>query len=93
MFTESSTVYASVNQKLTPKVMGTVLGRWQHSIYNGGLYGNQAQDYYSLGANLSYAFNQHFSAEAGYNLDYLSSNIPGNQYSRNRVYLGVSATY
>jgi hypothetical protein len=93
LFTESSTIYASVNQKLTPKVMGSVLGRWQHSIYNGGLWNNQAQDYYSLGAALSYAFNPHFSAEAGYNLDYLQSNIPGNQYSRNRVYVGVSAAY
>jgi len=93
LFTESSTVYASVNQKLTPKLMGTVLGRWQHSVYNGGLYNNQADNYYSFGANLSYAFNQHFSAEAGYNLDYLQSSIPGNLYSRNRVYLGVSAAY
>ena len=93
LFTESSTVYASVNQKLTPKMMGTVIGRWQHSVYNGGTFNNQADDYYSFGANLSYAFNQHFSAEAGYNLDYLQSQIPGNQYSRNRVYLGVSAVY
>ena len=93
LYTQSSTVYASINQKLTPKVMCTALGRWQHSVYNGGLYDNQSQDYYSLGANLSYAFNQHLSAEAGYNLDYLQSDIPGNQYSRNRVYLGVSAAY
>jgi hypothetical protein len=93
LYTESSTVYASVNQKLTPKMMGTVIGRWQHSIYYGGQFNNQADDYYSFGANLSYAFNQHFSAEAGYNLDYLQSQIPGNLYSRNRVYLGVSAVY
>ena len=93
LFTESSTLYASINQKLTPKLMGTVIGRWQHSIYNGGLYNNQADDYYSFGLNLSYSFNPHFSAEAGYNLDNLSSQIPGNNYTRNRVYLGVSATY
>ena len=93
LFTESSTVYASVNQKLTPKMMGTVIGRWQHSMFYGGQYNSQTEDYYSFGANLSYAFNQHISAEAGYNLDYLQSNIPGNLYSRNRVYLGVSAAY
>jgi hypothetical protein len=93
LFTQNSTVYASLNQKLTPKIMGTVLGRWQHSVYQGGSYNNQSDDYYSFGANLSYAFNPHFSAEAGYNLDYLQSNIPGNQYSRNRVYLGVTAAY
>src|ERR1035438_10409621 len=62
--TESSTVYASINHKLTSKLLGTVIGRWQHSIYNQGLYNNQALDYYNLGANLSYSFNQHFSVDA-----------------------------
>jgi hypothetical protein len=90
---ESSTVYASINHKLTAKLLGTVIGRWQHSIYNGGLYNNQATDYYNLGVNLSYSFNQHFSAEAGYNFDDYASQIPGNGYTRNRVYLGVSAAY
>ena len=92
VYTENSTLYASVNQKLTPKLMGTVIGRWQHSIYNGGVYNNQADDYYNLGVNFSYNFNPHFSAEAGYNFDYLTSDIPNNNYTRNRVYLGVSAT-
>ena len=72
VYTESSTLYASINHKLTPKLMGTVIGRWQHSIYNGGAYNNQADDYYNLGVNLSYNFNPHFSAEAGYNFDYLT---------------------
>jgi hypothetical protein len=93
MSTESSTVYASINHKLTPKLLGTVIGRWQHSVYNGGLYNNQADDYYSLGVNLSYSFTPHFSAEAGYNLDDVVSQIPGNGYTRNRVYLGVTAAY
>jgi hypothetical protein len=93
LFTDSSTVYASLNHKLTSKLMGTVIGRWQHSVYNGGQYNNQADDYYSLGMNLSYSFNPHFSVEAGYNLDDLQSQIPGYNYTRNRVYLGVSAAY
>jgi hypothetical protein len=93
MSTESSTVYASINHKLTPKLLGTVIGRWQHSVYNQGFYNNQADDYYSLGLNLSYSFNQHFSVDAGYNLDYLTSQIPGYNYTRNRVYLGVTAAY
>ena len=90
---ESSTVYASINHKLTPKLLGTAIGRWQHSVYNGGSYNNQALDYYSLGVNLSYSFNQHFSADAGYNLDNVDSQVPGNSYTRNRVYLGVTAAY
>ena len=91
--TESSTVYASINHKLTPKLLGTVIGRWQHSVYNEGPYNNEADDYYSLGLNLSYSFTPHFSADAGYNLDNYVSQVPNNGYTRNRVYLGVSAVY
>ncbi len=90
---ESSTVYASINQKLTAKLLGTVIGRWQHSIFNQGLYANQALDYYSLGVNLSYSFTPHISAEAGYNFDDVDSQVPGQTYTRSRVYLGVSASY
>jgi hypothetical protein len=90
---ESSTVYGSINHKLTSKLLGTVIGRWQHGVYNGGSFNNKADDYYSLGANLSYSFNKHLSAEAGYNFDDLASSIPGNGYTRNRVYLGVTAAY
>ena len=93
LFTESSTLYGSINHKLTPKLLGSVIGRWQHSTYNGGSYNNQADDYYSLGLNLSYSFTPHFSADAGYNLDDYVSQIPGNGYTRNRVYLGVTAAY
>jgi hypothetical protein len=92
-YTESSTTYASLNHKLTPKLLGTIIGRWQHSIYNGGFYNNEADDYYSLGLNLSYSFTPHISADAGYNLDKYVSSIPNNSYTRNRVYLGVTAAY
>jgi hypothetical protein len=90
---QSYSVYGSINQKLTAKLLGTIIGRWQHSVFNEGLYNNQAEDYYSFGANLSYSFAPHFSAEAGYNFDDVQSQVPGDNYTRNRVYLGVSATY
>jgi hypothetical protein len=90
---ESSTLYASINHKLTPKLLGSVIGRWQHSVYNEGVYNNVGADYYNLGVNLSYSFNQHFSVDVGYNLDDLVSQVPGNGYTRNRVYLGVTAAY
>jgi hypothetical protein len=93
MYSESSTVYGSINHKLTPKLLGTVIGRWQHSAFNGGQYNNHADDYYSMGLNLSYSFTPHFSADAGYNLDHYVSQIPGSGYDRNRVYLGVTAAY
>jgi len=92
LFTESSTIYLSLNQKLTSKIMGSGIARWQHSVYNGGAFDNKADDYYSFGVNLSYTFNPHFSAEAGYNFDDVQSQV-GNQYTRSRVYLGVTAAY
>jgi hypothetical protein len=90
---QSSTVYGSINQKLTAKLMGTIIGRWQHSVFNQGRYNNDTSDYYSLGVNLSYSFTPHFSGEAGYNLDDVHSQVAGDNYTRNRVYLGVSALY
>ena len=90
---QSSTVYASINHKLTAKLLGTVIGRWQHSIFNGGRYNSDTSDYYNLGVNLSYSFATHFSGEVGYNLDDVHSQVQGYSYTRNRVYLGVSAAY
>jgi hypothetical protein len=90
---ESSTLYASINHQLTSKLLGSIIGRWQHSIYNQGLYNNQALDYYSVGVDLSYSITPHFSCDAGYNFDDVDSQVPGNSYTRNRVYLGVTASY
>ena len=90
---QSTVVSASVNHQITAKLMGSVIGSFQSSRYNQGAFNNNAQDFYAFGANLSYAFNPHFSTELGYNFDDLQSNVPGQGYSRNRVYLGVTASY
>jgi hypothetical protein len=90
---ESSVVYASINHQITPKLMGTVIGSWQYSTFEGGAYNNVADTYYSLGLNLSYTFTPHFSAEAGYNFDDIQSDIYQRGYTRNRVYIGVTAAY
>ncbi|MEJ0091122.1 MAG: outer membrane beta-barrel protein [Limisphaerales bacterium] len=91
---QQSTVFsASVNHQITAKLLGSVIGTFQSSRYNQGAYNNNSDYLYSFGANLSYAFNQHFSTEIGYNFDDLQSNVPGTGYSRNRVYLGVTAAY
>jgi hypothetical protein len=90
---ESTVISASVNQQLTPKLMGSVIGNIQYSTFNQGAFSNEADVDYGLGLNLSYAFTQYFSGEVGYNFDDLQSNIPGRGYSRNRVYLGVTAAY
>jgi hypothetical protein len=90
---QSTVISVSVNQAITAKLTGSVVGNAQLSTFNQGAYNNQTEQTYGLGLNLTYAFNQHFSTEVGYNFDDLQSNIPGNGYSRNRVYLGVTAAY
>ena len=90
---ESTVVYASINQALTPKLTGSVLGHYQYSVFNGGQVNSQSADFYNVGLNLSYAFNHHFSSDVGYNFDWYTTPVAGQGYTRNRVYLGVTATY
>jgi len=43
--------------------------------------------------NLEYQFDQHLAAHVGYNYDRLVSDVAGRDFTRNRVYLGVTASY
>jgi hypothetical protein len=90
---ESTYVYGSINHQITPKLLGTLIGSWQYSSFQEGLYANNADSYYSLGLNFSYTFTPHFSADAGYNFDDIQSDIFQRGYTRNRVYIGVTAAY
>ncbi|MDE3098422.1 MAG: outer membrane beta-barrel protein [Verrucomicrobiota bacterium] len=90
---ETSVVYGSINHAITAKLKGSLVGHYQYSIYNGGLYNNQSASWYSVGLQATYAFNQHLSANAGYNFDYYTSDVPGLEYTRNVIFLGVSASF
>jgi hypothetical protein len=94
-YAQSSVVYLDVNHRFTPKLSGTMIGRMQHSTYQGGAASSQDETDYSLGVNLSYEINRHFSVEAGYNFDnaVTGSGVTDVSYTRNRVYLGLSANY
>lgn len=95
-----SSVYASINHALTPQLTGSVIGQFQYSQYNSqavpGLpdYNGQSYNYYLVGLNLAYHFNRHVSADVGYNFDMLdSSSAARYNFTRNRVYVGVTAAY
>jgi hypothetical protein len=90
---ESTLIYGSINHMLTPKLLATLIGQIQDSTYNGGTFNDESDVFYDLGLNLNYTFTRHFSGEVGYNFDHDSSKIPGLDYYRNRVYIGVTATY
>jgi Putative beta-barrel porin 2 len=90
---ESSVIYATLNHQFSPKLTGSLVGDIDYATFNGGYYNGQSETYYGLGLNVAYNFNQHLSAEVGYNYDYVSSGVNGQGYNRNRVYLGVTGTY
>lgn len=93
---EVSSVYANVTQTLTPispNLTATLTGQYQNSTYHGGVFDGVSDNVILLGLNLSYQFNHYLSAEVGYNYDDVISEVPGLEYNRNRVYIGVTASY
>jgi hypothetical protein len=90
---ESDVVFVTVNHQLTPKLAGSAIFNFENSVYNGGASANESDQDYNIGLNLTYAFTMHFSGMLGYNFDDLQSEVAGRAYSRNRVYMGVTAAY
>jgi hypothetical protein len=90
---ETTTIYGSINHRITPKLVGSILGQYQIAEYQGGFANNSTDNFLLLGANLNYEINKFMSAEIGYNYDRLDSDVPFRGYTRNRVYLGIKATY
>jgi hypothetical protein len=89
---EAAVVFLDVTHRITPYLFGTLLGQFQNSTYYGGFFDNQSEQFYLLGLDLEYRFTHYFSAHAGYNYDDLASDL-GRGYHRNRVYIGLTATY
>jgi hypothetical protein len=90
---QAGSVFAVLRHRITPKLYGGLTAQFQDTTYYGGTYNNKNDLYYLLGLNVEYRFTHNFSAQAGYNYDYVDSNIPGRSYDRNRVYVGVTANY
>lgn len=99
---ESTVAYAQINHKITARLMAMARASWQIDQFNAA---NKAvdgrfDDYYSLGAELSFEINKFLFAEAGYSYDRLSSDLDalmptnnGRSFTRNIIYLGLRATY
>lgn len=90
---EATTVYSSINHKLTAKLTGSVLAQFQHATFESGAVDGDSENFFLAGVNLSYAINEFLSAETGYNFDRLDSDVTDRSFSRNRVYVGIRATY
>jgi hypothetical protein len=93
-------IFITLQHRITPKLFGNVSAEFANVTYYGGTYDNRNSQYYLVGLNLQYRFTPNFSAEVGYNYDLSESEYSGgmfgrskSNYDRNRVYLGVTASY
>jgi len=91
--TETSVVYARVHQRLVPNFFANLDGSFQNAIFKGGTFNDQSERFYEFGANLEYVFNPHISAQVGYDFDRLDSEIQHRSYTRNKFYIGATASY
>jgi uncharacterized protein (PEP-CTERM system associated) len=91
--TESSVLYATVRHRIIPNFFANATGTFQHSVFQGGSIDGKAEDLYEFGVNLEYQFNPHISAHVGYDWDHLDSDVDLRSYTRNKVYIGATASY
>lgn len=95
---ESTSVYGSVSHRIFGGLIASALASYQHSTYDVDRGDEYADDYFMVGINLTYEINKFLAVEAGYNFDYLDSELDsGTQdfrsFERNRVYVGIRGTY
>ena len=92
-YQHSTTVYADWNHRITEKLSGTLIARFNYATFEGGAANAMSEQDYNVGLNFSYRFNRHFSADVGYNFDDLVTSLSSRGFIRNRVYLGLTASY
>jgi hypothetical protein len=92
-YQNSTVVYADINHQIVKNLFATVIGRYSYSVFEGGGLNNTADQEIDASVNVTYTFNRHFSADVGYNFNDLISSLTGRPFTRNEVYLGVTASY
>ena len=76
-----------------PQLHGSLMAQYQHSEFNGGANDSQVESYVTAGASLSYQINPFLSADLSYYFDYLDSDLANRGFERNRIFLGLTASY
>jgi hypothetical protein len=90
---ETTTVYGALNHKITPLLTGSLTAQFQNSVFNGGTANNLEENIFTTGVIISYEINKWLTAETGYNYDRLESDLGGRAFYRNRVFIGIRASY
>ena len=89
----TSGVYVTVNHQLTSLITGSLTTRFQHSVFNGGFNDGDADDDLTVDMSLDYKIRENLYANVAYIWNTLSSSRASIEFSRNRVFLGIRATY
>lgn len=95
---QSSAVYGSLNHRIFGALVASLVANYQHNEYDQDGFDSFGEDYFMAGLNLTYELNRFLALEAGYNYDWLDSDVDEGgeefrSYTRNRVYVGVRGTY
>jgi len=89
----TSGVFVSVHHQLTSLISGTLTTRYQHSIFNGGFNDGDKDDDFTVDLNLDYKIRENLYGNMAYIWNNLSSTRDSVAFSRNRIFLGIRATY
>jgi len=90
---EAAVVFLNVVHRITPALFANLMFQFQNNLYKGGSFDNVNDQYFLVGLDMEYRFLPNLSAHAGYNYDNLDSSINNRGYDRNRVYIGITASY
>lgn len=94
---EATSVYGSINHRFYGSFVVSLIGQYQMSNLETGGGPDIDEDLFFVGVNLTYEINKWLAAEVGYNYDRLDSELSDRglprDYTRNRVYAGIRATY
>ncbi|HEX7860116.1 MAG TPA: outer membrane beta-barrel protein [Verrucomicrobiae bacterium] len=97
MDAQSTAIYGSVSHRLWGALIGSAIASFQHNQYDIQGQDNPSENFFMAGLNLTYELNRFVALEAGYNFDWLDSEVyeddDNRSYKRNRVYVGVRGTY
>jgi len=89
----AASLYGTLHHQITGKLAGSLMLQYQNDLYYGGPMNNESQDYFLLYLGLDYQFTRYFSAQVGYDYDNVWGDLRYQRYDRNRVYIGVTASY
>lgn len=99
---ENTTFYGSLNYRILPPLTASLLGQYQYNTFEEGeaafagsniTFKDKVENFWLVGINVAYEINKFLAAEIGYNYDHLDSDLDFRSFSRNRVYVGLRASY